>query len=235
MTKEETVQLIRMNFTLYKLGSKPLTDEEMETTLDVWTYQFRDYPGEVVKRAFLAANRVCVYPITVADIYKQLSQCINPDAEWEALADAARKAQKYMSWKNFPMVTGIDEKGGIIRSDGTEELQELYDSLPPAAKTYAGSVGGLKELAMTPDLTYRRVEFLKQSREDITTAPREAARLRGTSDPARLEAVNGQVHGFSGVPQRGRHRSPLLDRGSEEPRRGGTYRRLQGSGLLPRV
>lgn len=191
MTKEETAQLIRMNFTLYKLGSKPLTDEEMETTLDVWTYQFRDYPGEVVKRAFLAANCVCVYPITVADIYKQLSQCINPDAEWEALADAARKAQKYMSWKNFPMVTGIDEKGGIIRSDGTEELQELYDSLPPAAKTYAGSVGGLKELAMTPDLTYRRVEFLKQSREDITTAPREAARLRGTSDPARLEAVNG--------------------------------------------
>ena len=181
MTKEETAQLIRMNFTLYKLGSKPLTDEEMETTIDVWTYQFRDYPGEVVMRAFLAANRVCVYPITVADIYKQFSQCIDPEAEWGALADAARKAQKYMSWKNFPMVTGIDEKGGLIRSDGTEELQALYDSLPPAAKTYAGNVGGLKELAMTPDLTYRRVEFLKQSREDITTTPREAARLRGTS------------------------------------------------------
>ena len=190
MTKEEAAQLIRMNFTLYKLGSKPLTDEEMETTLDVWTYQFRDYPGDVVKRAFLAANRVCIYPITVADIYKQLSQCINPEAEWDALADAARKAQKYMSWKNFPMVTGIDEKGGLIRSDGTEELQVLYDNLPPAAKTYAGSVSGLKELAMTPDLTYRRVEFLKQSREDITTAPREAARLRGGPEPARLEAAN---------------------------------------------
>ena len=190
MTKEEAAQLIRMNFTLYKLGSKPLTDEEMETTIDVWTYQFRDYPGEVVKRAFLAANRVCIYPITVADIYKQLSQCIDPEAEWGALADATRKAQKYMSWKNFPMVTGIDEKGGLIRSDGTEELQALYDSLPPAAKTYAGSVGGLKELAMTPDLTYRRVEFLKQSREDITTMPREAARLRGGPEPARLEAAN---------------------------------------------
>lgn len=190
MTKEEAAQLIRMNFTLYKLGSKPLTDEEMETTLDVWTYQFRDYPGDVVKRAFLAANRVCVYPVTVADIYKQLSQCINPEAEWDALADAARKAQKYMSWKRFPMVIDIDEKGGPIRSDGTEELQVLYDNLPPAAKTYAGSVSGLKELAMTPDLTYRRVEFLKQSREDITTTPREAARLRGGPEPVRLEAAN---------------------------------------------
>lgn len=191
MTKEEAAQLIRMNFTLYKLGSKPLTDEEMETTLDVWTYQFRDYPGDVVKRAFLAANRVCVYPITVADIFRQLSQNIDPEAEWGALADAARKAQKYMSWKNFPMVTGIDEKGGLIRSDGTEELQVLYDNLPPAAKSYVGSVGGLEELARTSDLTYRRVEFLKQSREDITTAPREAARLRDASNPARLEAANG--------------------------------------------
>lgn len=190
MTKEEAAELILMNATLYKLGTKPLSDDEMKTTIDIWTYQFRDYPGEVVKRAFLAANRVCVYPITVADIYKQLSQCIDPEAEWGALADAARKAQKYMSWKNFPMVTGIDEKGGLIRSDGTEELQVLYDNLPPAAKTYAGSVGGLKELAMTPDLTYRRVEFLKQSREDITTAPREAAQLRSGDTPARLEAAH---------------------------------------------
>lgn len=73
MTREETATLIRMNFTLYKLGAKPLSDSEMETTIDVWTYQFRDYDGETVKRAFLAANRVCVYPITVADIFKQLS------------------------------------------------------------------------------------------------------------------------------------------------------------------
>lgn len=190
MTKEEAAELILMNATLYKLGTKPLTDDEMKTVIDVWAYQFKDFPGDVVKRAFLAANRVCVYPITVADIFKQLSQNINPGAEWEALADAARKAQRFLSWRNFPMVTGVDEKGGLIRSDGTEELQVLYDSLPPAAKTYAGSVGGLKELAMTPDLTYRRVEFLKQLREDITTAPREAARLRSGPEPARLEAAN---------------------------------------------
>lgn len=178
MTKEETAQLIRMNFTLYKLGSKPLTDEEMETTIDVWTYQFRDYPGEVVKRAFLAANRVCVYPITVADIFKQLSQSLDPSAEWDTLAAAAHKAQTFLSWRKFPMVIGIDEKGGLLRSDGQKELQALYDQLPPSAKRYAGSVGGLEELAQTPDLTYRRVEFLKQAQDNISTMPREAARLR---------------------------------------------------------
>lgn len=193
MTKEEAAELILMNATLYKLGTKPLTDDEMKTVIDVWAYQFKDFPGDVVKRAFLAANRVCVYPITVADIFKQLSQNIDPYAEWEALADAARKAQRFLSWRNFPMVTGIDEKGGLLRSDGTKEMKALFDSLPTAAKTYAGSVGGLEELARTPDLTYRRVEFLKQSREDITTAPREAARLRAGATPDRLEAANGQV------------------------------------------
>lgn len=190
MTKEEAAELILMNATLYKLGTKPLTDNEMKTTIDVWAYQFKDYPGETVKRAFLAANRICKFPITVADIFEQLTQGINPDAEWNELADAARKAQKYISWRNFPMVVGIDEKGGLLRSDGTEELKALFDGLPPAAKRYAGSVGGLEELARTQDLTYRRVEFLKQSREDITTAPREAARLRSGPEPARLEAAN---------------------------------------------
>ena len=46
MTREDVAKLIRMNFTLYKLGAKPLTDEEMETTIDVWTYQFGDYDGD---------------------------------------------------------------------------------------------------------------------------------------------------------------------------------------------
>lgn len=188
MTREDAASLIRMNFVLYKLGAKPLTDEEMELMLDVWTYQFRDYPGDTVKRAFLAANRVCVYPITVADIFRQLASNIDPPAEWDALAAAARKAQTFLSWRNCPMITGLDEKGCLLRSNGTQELQDLFDGLPPAARSYIGSVGGLEELAQTPDLHYRRVEFLKQAREYIATAPREAARLRAEGTQTRLEA-----------------------------------------------
>ena len=71
MTKEEAADLILMNATLYKQMIKPLTDEEMEATINEWTYQFRDYPGEVVKKAYLAARRVCVYPISVADIFQE--------------------------------------------------------------------------------------------------------------------------------------------------------------------
>lgn len=181
MTREEAATLIRMNFTLYKLGAKPLSDSEMETTIDVWTYQFRDYDGETVKRAFLAANRVCVYPITVADIFKQLSQGIDPEAEWKVLADAAHRAQQFLNWRTHPGIVGLDEAGKPVYSNGQSELQALFDQLPPAAKAYVGNVAGLVELANMQDLTYRRTEFLKQTRDAITTTPREAAQLRSTA------------------------------------------------------
>ena len=170
-----------MNFTLYKLGSKPLSDSEMETTIDVWTYQFRDYDGETVKRAFLAANRVCVYPITVADIFKQLSQGIDPEAEWRVLADAAHRAQQFLNWRTNPGIVGLDKAGKPIYSNGQSELQALFDQLPPAAKAYADNVAGLVELANMQDLTYRRTEFLKQTRDAITTTPREATQLRSAA------------------------------------------------------
>lgn len=181
MTREEAATLIRMNFTLYKLGAKPLSDSEMETTIDVWTYQFRDYDGETVKRAFLAANRVCVYPITVADIFKQLSQGIDPEAEWKVLADAAHRAQQFLNWRTNPGIVGLDGAGKPVYSNGQSELQALFDQLPPAAKAYVGNVAGLVELANMQDLTYRRTEFLKQTRDAITTTPREAAQLRSAA------------------------------------------------------
>ena len=184
MTREEAATLIRMNFVLYKLGAKPLSDSEMETTIDVWAYQFRDYDGESVKRAFLAANRVCVYPVTVADIFKQLSQGIDPETEWKMLAGAAHGAQKFLNWRTNPGIVGVDGAGNPIHSNGHAELQALFDGLPPAAKEYIGNVNGLIELANIPDLTYRRNEFLKQTRDAITTSPREAAQLRAANQIA---------------------------------------------------
>lgn len=199
MTREDVAKLIRMNFTLYKLGAKPLTDKEMETTIDVWEYQFRNYSGDAVKKAFLAANRVCVYPVTVADIFKQLSQDIDPEAEWSKLADAARKAQEYLSWRACPKIVDRDAAGHFIRSDGRMELADLYESLPAAAKSYAGSVNGLIELARTPDLTYRRAEFLRQVREDISTAPARAIECRKNQEVLPSGSTPGRIAAHPGV------------------------------------
>lgn len=186
MTKEAVAELIRLNFILYKLGAKPLTDEEVKAMIDVWTYQFKDYDDKAVKVAFLAANRVCKYPIGVADVFEQLSKSIDPAVEWETLERVAKKAQKYLGWRKYPMLVGVTDDGKPIRSDGRAEMQELFCSLPAAAKNYVGSPNGLVELAQTSDLTYRRAEFLKQARAEITTSPRKAERLR-SADLKKLE------------------------------------------------
>lgn len=188
MTQEEVAQLVRMNNVLYKLGSRPLSDKEMEMMLDVWTYQLKDYPADTVKMAFLAANRVCVYPITIADIFKQLSRDVSPETEWEQLKSVLPRAQRYLSWRGCPMVIDIDENGKAVKSDGRQELQDLFDGLSQSLKSYVGGIGGLMELAQTPDLTYKRLEYLKQAKADIETAPKEAAMLRNGRTEQLLKA-----------------------------------------------
>ena len=90
MTKEECAQLIRLNFVLYKLSQKPLTDKELAATVQVWHWHFGALPGPVVREAFLRANGVCRFPVQPADVLDQLRQMAAarqpaPAARWQAL------------------------------------------------------------------------------------------------------------------------------------------------------
>lgn len=170
MTREDVAKLIRMNFVLYKLGSKPLTDNEMELMLDAWAYQFRDYDGTAVKRAFLEANRVCKYPIGVADIFDQLPKEDMAD-NWRKLKAAIGKVEYYMSWKSCPMVLGIDDNGRPVKSSGTDEIAAVFDGLPQTVKKWLGSSSELVNLSRysVEELDrYRRPEFMKIPPEPIT-------------------------------------------------------------------
>lgn len=169
MTREDVAKLIRMNFVLYKLGSKPLTDDEMELMLDAWAYQFRDYDGPTVKRAFLEANKVCKYPISVADIFDQLPKEDMAD-NWRKLKAAIGKAEYYMGWRSCPMVFGIDDNGRPIKSSGTNEIAAVFDSLPQTVKKWLGSSSELVNLSRYSEDEldrYRRPEFMKLPPEPI--------------------------------------------------------------------
>lgn len=170
MTREDVAKLIRMNFVLYKLGAKPLTDDEMELMLDAWAYQFRDYDGSTVKRAFLAANRVCKYPISVADIVDQLPKEDMADS-WRKLKAAIGKVEYYMGWRSCPMVLGIDDNGRPVKSSGTDEIAAVFDGLPQTVKKWLGSSSELVNLSRYSEDEldrYRRPEFMKLPPEPIT-------------------------------------------------------------------
>lgn len=190
MTKEEVAKLIQLNFTLYKLGAKPLTDDELKDMLMIWTYQFKDYDGDVVKRAFLEANKKCKFPITVADIFEQMPK-ENMTKSWEQLKQAVDKAQQYIGWRTCPMLVGVTDDGKPIKSDGSAELQELFDSLPMSAQAWLGSPSALVDKANTPPDELERFErsrFMQQEPETLTAEQLNNNRLGGGTRKALRDA-----------------------------------------------
>lgn len=146
MTKAEVAELIRMNFVLYKLGAKPLTDEEMATTINVWYWHFGSYPADVVKRAFLAANRVCVYPIQPADIFARMEKNVDTAALWQEMLEALPKAQVCAERRKLPLVIGLDKHGKPIKDNGEKALAALWDGLSEPVQRYLGSANGLLDM-----------------------------------------------------------------------------------------
>lgn len=170
MTMQEVLELIKMNGVLYKQSEKPLTDAEMSAMGSVWFYHFKDYPGDVVKRAFLAANAVCKFPVQPADIFAQLKAMAKekqmPGTEaWERLKEAVNKAKRFTSWRDCPMIVSVDETTGKpVKSDGKKELQNLFNALPGPIREYLGSTSALVDFTRLTDEEierYRRAEFVK--------------------------------------------------------------------------
>lgn len=171
MDLNEVSDLIRMNMTLYKNSAKPLTEKEAETTVSIWYWHFKDYDARLVKRAFLAANAVCVYPIQPADIFEQLkimakNNSAAPSDLWQALKSAVAKVPGLLYQRQYPKVICVDEKTGkLIKSNGEKELNELFDKLPAQVKSYLRNVNGLVSMAQYSDEElerYKKKDFLTE-------------------------------------------------------------------------
>lgn len=142
MTMQEVLELIRMNGILYKQSERPLTDAEMAAMGNVWLYHFKDYPAEAVKRAFLAANAVCTFPIQPADIFVQLktasAQSLPSESDlWQQTQKAAREIGQNLAWAR---------SGGLLTSQGVKEPAELeeragevFASMPLEVQAWAGT------------------------------------------------------------------------------------------------
>lgn len=166
MTKAEVMKIIRMNFAMYKLGAKPLTDSEMVAMTEVWYLHFQNYTYETILQAFIAANRVCKYPIQPADIFEQLNSNVQSEMaeNWRKLKNAIDCAGYYMTWRGCPMALGVDENGRLVKSNGSREIQNCFNSLPDIVKQWVGSPSELCNLSKYSEEEldrYRRPEFMK--------------------------------------------------------------------------
>lgn len=197
MTMEQVMELIRMNGILYKNSAKPIIPDEMKAMSAVWYYHFKDFDADTVKRAFLAANAVCVYPIQPADIFEQLkimakNNSAAPYDLWQALKSAVAKVPGLLYQRQYPKVIGVDEKTGkLIKSNGEKELNELFDKLPAQVKSYLRNVNGLISMAQYSDdelERYKKKEFVS-SIESIPEGQTNSQLLESLKIPKRNEKL----------------------------------------------
>lgn len=166
MTKENVAELITMNYALYKLGSKPLTDAEQKAMLDVWYWHFKDHDSTVVKTAFLKANAVCKFPIQPADIFEQLQQMATENMEpaakmWDDFLKIARKISNNATCYGYTFRLPSGKTQG---QDAREKNAELFESLPKEVQEWCGGISTATEIGNMPDSDAQRFErprFLK--------------------------------------------------------------------------
>jgi len=192
VTRKDALELLQLNQTLYKQKPCTMTAEEVNAAAMVWEWQFKDYDYNVIKRAFLMAVRACKYQVTIADVVEQLNAIqpsYSPESLWQGLMGACDKAQRYLPWRSCPMIIGIDEDGKTIKSNGQNELDELYNGLPTVTKRYLGSVSALVDLARDGTNDYRRSEFIRyiDSQPQSVMASTMIGAGRAANEP-RLEA-----------------------------------------------
>lgn len=167
MTKQDVAELLTMNYALYKLGSKPLTDAEQKAMLDVWYWHFGSYDYTLVKKAFLKANAVCKFPIQAADIFEQLRQMalenMEPAAKlWENFLSVARKMSNNATRYGF---TFRLPDGRTQGQEARDRNQELFLSLPKEVQEWCGGINGAVEIGNLTDSDaqkYERPRFLRE-------------------------------------------------------------------------
>ena len=180
MTKQDAFELLRMNFILYP-QSKELSPAELDKLATIWAFHFKEYPADTIKRAFLAANKVCRFAIQPADIFAELDKQKDPGADWEKLKAALPEVVKLESWRRYPAIVGEDASGRLIKSNGTAELKTLFESLPASVQAFVGSPSGLTTLTKQSEADldrYTRSVFMRQAPEAMPPAlPAGAGRM----------------------------------------------------------
>ena len=121
------------------------SNEDVNTTINLWYELFKDDNLEIVKRAVLSLVNKLEFPPTIADVRKEIEKLVGTAT-------------------NEP--TAIEEYNAIrqaIKSSGYYSV-ENFEKLPEIAKQFVGSPSQLKEWALREDFNEEvlRGQFLKQ-------------------------------------------------------------------------
>lgn len=160
ITRKDIVAMVGMIKANYTHAYKDVTKNELAAMVEFWYSSLAKYEKEVVNVAFQIAVESCTFPPTLADICKNIhyiKTATEPTETdlWEQLTRVLPQVGRvaYFGTRQYL------DNGRMVQP--AEELQKIYDGLPPILKAYVGGVSELVSLAKQETLEYEKGRFLK--------------------------------------------------------------------------
>lgn len=169
MTQQAVLELRRMNRVCYAGQLKPVSEADEAQAAKTWEYQFRDWPDDTVKQAYLAAQRECPFPVGISDIFRHLP---TEPPSWEKTMKAAREIDR---WLYYGRSGGFVGASGRFRSqECIDKAAEVWNTLPPSVRRWAGTMSllaGFADQDPAELAQYVRPGFAKATENELLPPP----------------------------------------------------------------
>lgn len=152
--------------------------------MNLWAHMMADVPYPAAEKSALAYIATHSEPPTIADILKPLAVSKSPEEGWLELKKAAAKADRYSQWRKYPAIVGWNtDTNSPIKSDGTQEMRDLFNGLSPDVRDFVGSPDRLIDMGRNGVDEYQHSAFVRM------------VAARAEAQPSiEIEAVHASIH-----------------------------------------
>lgn len=199
LTMQDITEMIKLISATYPYAFKDIrTPEDRQRVKDLWFALFQDYPRELVIKGFheaLKVEKVNIVPAAIIEQIEKLRSAFGK-SEQEIWAEFKRALAKVDGLAYRLKFNAVEDNGKTQGENAREEIQKIYDNLPPELKRYCGSVNGLIGLSQIGDSDlelYEKGRFMK-SIERI----RESIKIQ-IENPQFAELAQGTLKALEGL------------------------------------
>lgn len=149
MTIDEVKRLLVLNMNNFPgRFLKDADESQMRDMAKSWYAVFAEVDAKLVFAAYMEALKHCSFPVTIADIWREIEKTIpapEPEQEWQALLKAANWCYKQSYWRTFSGPS-MKYKGLTQGQEYERDCQMRFDALSEVNKNFIGNVRRLVEL-----------------------------------------------------------------------------------------
>ena len=165
MNKQDIIKMLTVIESLYGGKSTSELKQHIQLQADIWLEILGRYDKDLAMKAFYDVCKTEKYRITPAHIVEQIEKIETAFGKsdqqlWAEFRKILKRANNCAYKLKF---TAVEGNGKTQGENAQEELQQLYDGLPPELQRYCGNISGLKYLSELNDeeLEFEKARFLK--------------------------------------------------------------------------